>query len=146
MPEFRLIYISTAVDMFTAEDLERLTEGSAARNSATGLTGMLLYAGGIFLQALEGDREVVEAIYAKIAQDPRHTWLKVLQSSEITERMFVGWSMTLCNFEEESAALRTELEAAVRFLDICEGIDVDLKSKNIIRFFRNKSEAARPAA
>ncbi|MEM7363377.1 MAG: BLUF domain-containing protein, partial [Pseudomonadota bacterium] len=36
-----------------------------------GVTGMLLYHEGSFLQALEGDRAVVEALYERIEEDPR---------------------------------------------------------------------------
>jgi len=64
-------------------------------NAKIGVTGMLLYRDGFFIQALEGERETVEALLEKISQDPRHTKVLVVHRAEINaeERTFGAWSM-----------------------------------------------------
>jgi len=42
------------------------------KNSRLGITGMLLYKAGLFLQVLEGDSVRVRELYSKIASDERH--------------------------------------------------------------------------
>jgi hypothetical protein len=53
----------------------------------------VLPASGIFLQVLEGGRSAVNALYNRIAADPRHTQVELLVYEEIGERRFAGWSM-----------------------------------------------------
>ncbi len=58
-----------------------------------GLTGMLLYRDGQFLQVLEGPDEVVRARYEVIAADVRHRDVHKLMESQTTERQFPEWTM-----------------------------------------------------
>ncbi len=57
------------------------------------MTGLLCLSGGVFLQVLEGGRDRVNALYHRIARDPRHTDVVLLSYEEICERRFGGWSM-----------------------------------------------------
>jgi hypothetical protein len=88
-----LVYLSSAANHFTSADLEGLMEQAVANNARVGVTGILLYRDGNFMQAIEGTPAAIDALYRKIAADPRHRHLiKVLQEP-ITEREFAGWSM-----------------------------------------------------
>jgi hypothetical protein len=58
-----------------------------------GVTGVLCFSEGIFLQVLEGGRGPVNRLYHRIAADPRHTELELLLYEDIGERRFAGWSM-----------------------------------------------------
>ena len=49
-----LIYVCSASKEMTEDELLRLLEYARARNLKQNVTGMLLYAGGNFFQALEG--------------------------------------------------------------------------------------------
>ena len=64
-----LIYGSAAVDPFTEPELIALLEKSRANNQSLGVTGMLVYRDGNFLQVLEGEAEQVDTdrIVADIA-------------------------------------------------------------------------------
>ena len=68
----QLVYASAETTPFSDEDLMALLEQSRAANEARGVTGMLLYHEGSFIQALEGDPETVRALYEKITHDGRH--------------------------------------------------------------------------
>jgi hypothetical protein len=54
---------------------------------------MLLYQNGSFLQVLEGDRTIVEHVFAKIETDPRHKRVTKMILESIDERAFGSWSM-----------------------------------------------------
>ena len=92
-PVFQLVYASAAAGELGPEDLESILASARANNKPAGITGMLVYHEGSFLQALEGDREVVEALYERIERDPRHTDALVLLRGEVESRAFGHWSM-----------------------------------------------------
>jgi hypothetical protein len=89
----QLIYASAATRPFSAEDLRQLLDRARSRNSVYGLTGMLLYHTGSFLQVLEGDETYVDIIFKSIERDPRHTQTKILVDQIIQRREFEEWSM-----------------------------------------------------
>ena len=89
----RLTYISSAkqgVDDYAAM---KILSASRANNRRDGLTGLLLFDGVRFLQALEGDPKVVNATYERIKADPRHRACVQLGRADITERAFGDWDM-----------------------------------------------------
>lgn len=89
----RVTYLSRSAESLSADALLALLSQCHRNNTARGLTGMLLFGNGTFLQAIEGDEAAVDALLHKIADDPRHTALKVLRREAITTRQFADWSM-----------------------------------------------------
>lgn len=94
---FHLVYVSSAAVPFTPDQLVALLAEARANNERLGVTGMLLYKDGNFLQVLEGPEETVRPLYAQIAADPRHRGIIVLLEGEIPERQFGNWSMGFRN-------------------------------------------------
>jgi hypothetical protein len=92
----RLLYASRAVDD-APQVIEDVLAHSRQFNPACGITGILCYGGGIFLQAIEGGRNAVNDLYALILRDKRHKDVILLHYEEITERRFAGWTMGLVN-------------------------------------------------
>jgi len=88
----RLLYASRAVDPDPAL-IESILAQSRQFNPSTGITGILVYGGGIFLQAIEGGREAVSELYGHIQKDTRHKQVVLLHYEEISERRFGGWTM-----------------------------------------------------
>jgi len=67
---------------------------TARRNNARdGITGALICREDLFLQMLEGGRDVVTAAFARILRDDRHVDVVNLWSGDIDARLFPGWSM-----------------------------------------------------
>lgn len=89
----RLMYASRAVPAVDQEELVAILRQSKAGNPKVGVTGVLCYSGGIFIQVLEGGRMAVNQLYGKIIRDPRHADVILLAYEEISERRFAGWSM-----------------------------------------------------
>lgn len=92
-PVFQLLYISAANQEFTEEELQALLTLARERNQAVGVSGMLLFHEGSFIQALEGPQDEVQRIYEKIGRDPRHSETRILFRGELEQRDFEGWSM-----------------------------------------------------
>ena len=89
----QLVYASAATRPFTPEALKTLLTKARARNANFGVTGMLLYHTGSFLQVLEGPEAGVDRILASILKDPRHTTARTLSRAIIVKREFEAWSM-----------------------------------------------------
>jgi Sensors of blue-light using FAD len=95
----RLLYASRAVNT-QPDAIEGILAKSRQFNPASGITGILCYGGGIFLQAIEGGRSAVSELYGHIQQDARHKDVVLLQYEEISERRFSGWTMGQVNMEK----------------------------------------------
>jgi hypothetical protein len=109
-----LVYLSEAVVPFSKRDLTELLTKSRENNSTLGVTGMLLYKKGNFLQALEGEREKVLELYKKIARDFRHRRVTSLSSAKVTQREFPDWSM---GFHDLSSAEAIKTPGFTAFLE-----------------------------
>jgi hypothetical protein len=98
----QLIYISSArTTPVSRETLDDIMSASSRNNARDGITGMLLYAEGTFMQVLEGEAAAVEATHHRIERDARHAGIFVLEHGPISERSFAQWSM---GFREVGAA------------------------------------------
>jgi hypothetical protein len=92
----RLLYCSRAVDT-TDDVIESILAQGRQHNPENGITGILCFGGGIFLQAIEGGRMQVSDLFGHIQKDPRHKDVALLHYEEISERRFSGWSMGQVN-------------------------------------------------
>ena len=101
----RLMYASRAVDPLDQDALVAILRKSKANNPTQGVTGVLCYSGGIFLQVLEGGRSAVNQLYTRIVSDPRHTRVELLSYEEIGERRFAGWAMGQVDMSRLNPAL-----------------------------------------
>jgi hypothetical protein len=101
----RLMYASRAAESVDHDELVAILRKSKVNNPAIGVTGVLCYSGGIFLQVLEGGRLPVSALYNRIANDPRHHDVVLLSYDEIGERSFAGWAMGQVNLSRLNPAL-----------------------------------------
>ena len=63
-------------------------------NERAGITGVLMYGGGRFMQVLEGCPAAVRCLYARIAADPRHGRLEKLADGLVARREFTEWRMS----------------------------------------------------
>lgn len=96
----QLVYVSAASYLMTESALLDLLTVSRRNNERVGLTGMLLYRDGCFLQLLEGDREPVKATYERILADPRHRDQRLMLETEADERLCSDWAMGFRNLSD----------------------------------------------
>ncbi len=100
----RLLYASRAVDP-SAGAIDAILAQSRQFNPLTGITGILCYGGGIFLQAIEGGRMPVSDLYGHIQRDTRHKDVVLLHYEEISERRFGGWTMGQVNMSKINTSI-----------------------------------------
>ncbi len=134
----RLSYISTArpgTDDFAAS---AILAKSRSNNRRDGLTGLLLFDGKRFLQALEGDEPQVLATLARIKRDPHHYACVELSRSTITARAFGMWDMAWQRLsrvdEQESLAVTVDRMVA------------QVTDANVRAHFMSFARIERPAA
>ena len=101
----RLLYVSRAVSPDSPETIESILSDSRAHNLGQGITGILCYGGGIFLQAIEGGRMQVNGLYSHIVGDKRHKDVVLLHYEEISERHFGGWTMGQVNLSKINTSI-----------------------------------------
>lgn len=90
---FRIVYASTSVAPFSEPELRDLLAQARANNAEAGVTGMLVYSGGQFLQVLEGEPAAVIGTFERIAADPRHMEIVTLQRGNFADQWFANWAM-----------------------------------------------------
>jgi hypothetical protein len=90
---FQVVYTSTAAELFKRAQLLELVKSSVQRNKRTGITGLLLYYDGTFMQTLEGEKAAVMALFSKIERDPRHYQVIPLIYGPIKRRDYASSAM-----------------------------------------------------
>ena len=88
-----LVYVSTAVRQLTQADIDRLLANARRRNLREGVTGLLLYSHGNFMQYLEGGEAGMATVYDAIKADPLHSGIVELLREPIDCREFEEWAM-----------------------------------------------------
>lgn len=101
---YEVVYQSIAGEDFTVRELTELMDHSRKFNNENNITGCLIYHNRTFIQALEGDKTAVTALFDKIKVDTRHFKVRKSWESDINERGFGGWSMSLMNLERYGLA------------------------------------------
>ncbi|WP_375434362.1 BLUF domain-containing protein [uncultured Hymenobacter sp.] len=88
-----ILYRSQAVALFSEAQLLTLLDESRAWNEVHGITGLLCYSAGHFVQLLEGSASDVLTLYARIRRDPRHRRVVLLSEGAKPTRLFADWRM-----------------------------------------------------
>lgn len=115
MGVFQLLYMSKAADSdpgWVLPTVEEIKEYACRRNPRRGVSGMLLYGSGRFMQLLEGPERRVRETFERIRRDPRHTEVRVLCEREFPTRLFEEPSMGVLNLSEDVGAELPELVRA----------------------------------
>jgi hypothetical protein len=88
-----ILYLSSASKDCLNSDISDILMISRRNNAARKVTGILVHKNGEFLQYLEGPKDVVTALYDKIANDKRHERIKIIENGDLEERVFPNWEM-----------------------------------------------------
>lgn len=85
--------MSAATQLLSKQDLMDILKASDDNNKRNGITGILIFKDGDFMQLLEGDRDAVLKTMERIEADSRHSHLIIVYDQPATERLFPNWSM-----------------------------------------------------
>ncbi len=92
---YHVLYRSRATRDFAEAELQEMLTAARLYNTRHRLTGLLLHSNGCFVQVLEGPKAEVQALYARIQQDARHTHIVTVSEGLGAARRFGNWDMAL---------------------------------------------------
>ncbi len=90
---YQLVYVSRAAVDMDVQALDEILSSARENNGALGVTGMLLYHEGSFIQVLEGEEAAVESLFDKVSKDSRHKDANIVLRTTVDARAFEQWSM-----------------------------------------------------
>ena len=89
----QIVYTSEAQPNFQLGELGAILYDARFHNNRNTVSGVLLFDGRRFLQALEGEPQEVRDTFARISRDKRHRRIKILCDRTIECREFGIWDM-----------------------------------------------------
>ncbi len=89
----RVVYVCSTSTGINEHEILRLLKQARIANRKQDVSGMLLYIGGCFLQALEGEAAMVDAVSGTIFRDKPRLRLTQIVREPIAEREFSEWTM-----------------------------------------------------
>ena len=121
----RLKYVSRVSNGLDHEDIEDLVAQAERNNLKKDITGILMSAGGLFFQVIEGPDDAIDELYAKLMDDPRHGDVLVIGfETGVKERIFPDWSLGKLDLDKEAdlrlESLRELLEAILKQRELIE--------------------------
>ncbi len=90
---FSIVYASSASRELEEAELQQILKKARSNNEQSGISGLLLYANGNFLQILEGEHDTVVRLVNRIEQDTRHHGIIRLMEFNASSRSFPDWKM-----------------------------------------------------
>jgi hypothetical protein len=110
---YQLVYCSRATPGVDDDAVQAIIQTAQRRNAQLGITGLLVFGSGVFFQWLEGPRDNITALMARLQADNRHQDIVTLDSSEEErERLFPAWDMELVSGEHIRDVLQDALDNA----------------------------------
>jgi hypothetical protein len=96
----RAFYISRSAGPQTSVVTGSILKTAVGFNRIHQITGVLCQGDGFFLQVLEGERAIVNQLYARIVRDSRHKEVELVKFEEISQRKYSQWSMALIDLSD----------------------------------------------
>ena len=90
---YYIVYVSAASKPMTEKELDEFLVDIRKRNKKLGVTGMLLYNRGNFIQVIEGKEETIKQLFDDISRDKRHDTIVKILDGHTQKRSFPDWSM-----------------------------------------------------
>lgn len=100
-------------------DITQILAQSRRHNPTLGVSGMLLFGRGRFIQLIEGPGPAVERTYRRILSDPRHADVVLVYDGSGEPRRFMEWAMGFARIEPYS-----HLSSVTHFMQLDEAMDV----------------------
>ena len=115
----RIRYISEFSDALGPDELRQVAADSARNNKRDQITGLLISAGNLFFQLLEGPPAAIDECYRRIEEDPRHRNVLLL-GMEVgdTERLCPDWDMKGIDLNDESQERFDLLRGVMRSIHV----------------------------
>ena len=83
--------------------LSKMLNAAKRNNIEFGITGVLSYRKGYYIQVIEGKEDDVDRLFSNIMIDSRHKQVTLILETNVSERMFPNWNMRLLNAVNKEA-------------------------------------------
>ncbi|MEN6669207.1 BLUF domain-containing protein [Psychrobacter sp. B38] len=110
-----MTYASRANPNVSAKDFNEILKQAQVNNAANGITGMLTFNKDYFLQTIEGPRAQINRLLYSLIADERHYDLQVIETRELTHRVWSEWSMNYATPTEKNAAIYLKYSTTIDF-------------------------------
>ena len=85
------------------QTLESIVSEAQLRNITDGITGILFFQQGRFIQLIEGYQSAVRDLSNRIAHDPRHDNMHIFLDEQVLNRSCPEWSMVSINLDKKTS-------------------------------------------
>ena len=110
----QILYCSLMREPMDDAAVERMAQQAANLNRMDHITGMLMYADGVFVQLIEGPREAVKHLWARILLDKRHHGIvQLYHRREVESRACSDWDMRYVQKDDLRALIHEAKEEIV---------------------------------
>lgn len=134
MKTYQTLYVSKATENIDSKSVNKFLEKAIAYNTKNNITGILLFRAGIFLQLLEGDKQLVEDLLEKIEKDNRHSNITRIFSLEKNERLFPNWSMGYHEISDLDINMINEFLSWNKLISAAKDLDNNIILHMLARF------------
>ena len=136
----QMAYLSFATRSFKKNldnNIDAILQEARTHNAKHDITGQLIYRAGIFIQLLEGDKNVVEHLLGRIVLDnTRHENIKVLLKQKMIKRVFPDWSMAYKKLDDQSMDMVNSLVPWQKLIN-ASNANVDIEPDKIFSLFED---------
>lgn len=101
-----LVYSSRMKASLSLPEIVEILDTARSNNIRFGVTGTLVFGANRFLQAIEGPPEVIQRLFWKLLQDPRHDHVMVIGCRPLARRRFADWSMGFYTYGADGSLSR----------------------------------------
>jgi hypothetical protein len=98
-------YVSRAAEPVSSDELAALEQEAHRSNRAAGVTGLLVFDAGCYIQILEGPAHAVDATLERIRGDGRHEELEQVIDMPIHARSFSHWALASIDLRAPAASV-----------------------------------------
>lgn len=123
-----ILYCSTLAVRQAPNVVGQLVRQARVRNKARNITGLLVFDGLMFCHHLEGSADDVQQLFARIAQDPRHTAVQVVYEGARDARRYQRFDLGFAESEEPNGLAELPgldgTTALAHFLALRPGFDI----------------------
>ena len=131
----QIFYVSSSKKGMGLKEIEEMAKKAAKSNSDNGITGIMLFKGGVFLQLLEGEASKINTLFeSKIKKDDRHTNITEIFNIQAKERMFEKWSMAFHEVSELDIKMVNEMLSWHKLISAVKEIDSHIILHMLERF------------
>jgi hypothetical protein len=117
LPLARVFYVSEIVTPVSLVDIQVILGAAQVINRRLDVTGMLAQSDGHFAQVLEGRREAIQEVMARIGRNPRHRLIRVILQEPILRRQFDRWAMGLVRRDDMAVEMQRLHQAGAMAAD-----------------------------